>query len=123
MLAKAETLPFHTLKCQDIETPLAFSQSFDALICVGVLDFINNVDSLIIEFSKCLQQVNFIALTMPETPNESMNAFTELEVKALFRRCGFTLLKCDKIVGYTDSENNQSVFYWAILMQFNGGNK
>jgi hypothetical protein len=114
MLAKTESLPFESVICQDIESTFTFDCKFNSIICVGVMD----CDSLLLECRRQLADFNCIGMTLPETKSDTMNAFTEQELEALVTKCGFTILKCERIVGYTDSETHQSIFYWALLMTY-----
>ncbi|KAI8903373.1 hypothetical protein EDD86DRAFT_272354 [Gorgonomyces haynaldii] len=116
MLEKAKELPFKRLICQPIDK-FENQEIFDVIVCVGVLDFIADLDNLFLRLKKNLHQKSLFGFTVPETPNDGLVGLDLQETRQLFSRTGFEVLKQEKIHGYTDSASGKVVEYWIILAQ------
>ncbi|KAJ3156426.1 hypothetical protein HDU89_004208 [Geranomyces variabilis] len=125
MLEKAKKYPFRSLICQDIESPLPFLSStnnhFDAVICVGVIDFISNPAALLTTVRNALTPSSHggggacFGLTIPQSGE--LNAYgSDDAVRALVEAAGFVVLKHELIFGYEDSETKEVVHYHGLLL-------
>ncbi|KAJ3151653.1 hypothetical protein HDU86_006072 [Geranomyces michiganensis] len=124
MLEKAKKYPFHSLVCQDIESPLPFLTNtnntptlFDAVICVGVIDFISAPAALLRTVYNAINPTrgSCFGLTVPQSGE--LNAFrSDDAVRALVETAGFVVLKHELIFGYEDSETKEVVHYHGLLL-------
>ncbi|TPX58353.1 hypothetical protein PhCBS80983_g03204 [Powellomyces hirtus] len=116
MLEKAKRYPFYDLRCQDIEATLPYDRPFDAVICVGVIDFIKSPRKLFDSVAKCLKgnSSGCFGLTLPESGG--LNKFSDEELAKLVAAGGFKMLKHDRIFGYEDSETKDVVRYHGLLL-------
>lgn len=103
MLQRAEKINmFKQLVCMDIELlPQNFiKNTFNAVICAGVLDFVRDVPSLFQKFLDLLvtdDQNCCVAMTIPETKSDDLNAYSFEEILELVDRSGFYILKCGTV--------------------------
>ena len=118
MLDKAKHLPFDNLLCVDIEEPLDLGL-FDAIISVGVFDFVQNPQLLVCSLSKHLVKHGCLCLTIPETCNLELAGFSLPEIDHMLRLAGLKIMKSQRILGYKDSETSKEVYYWVVLGVFN----
>ncbi|KAJ3171930.1 hypothetical protein HDU87_008180 [Geranomyces variabilis] len=121
MLEKAKKYPFRSLICQDIESPLPFLSSthktFDAVICVGVIDFISDPAALLTTVRNALSpsRGSCFGLTIPQSGD--LNAFgSDDAVRELVEDAGFVVLKHELIFGYEDSETKEVIHYHGLLL-------
>ncbi|KAJ3227583.1 hypothetical protein HK099_001432 [Clydaea vesicula] len=151
MLEIAKNKPFKMLKQVDLNTDFFEDQVeiFDAAVCVGVLDFIQNLPKLFFKINKLLKKGKdkkpLFGLTSPILLNENnikfMKNFTDCKKKEenvacddtvfnyfkqyeknltnLFIKTNFKLLKVDLIFGYKDSVSLRNIFYWGLLLEAN----
>ncbi|KAJ3305190.1 hypothetical protein HDV03_001952 [Kappamyces sp. JEL0829] len=133
MLDKARQYPFKRLLCLDIERELEQGLSrqdagqetesrspplYDVILCVGVLDFVADVAGMLGCFSRLLSPACFacVALTLPETANETLNHFNDLEMQAMIAQAGLKVVRQEKLLGYRDSETDIVTFYRGFLL-------
>lgn len=117
MLEVAKKYPFKELRCCDIQKQMPFQDSsFDGILCIGVLDFVNSIDAMICQFVRLLKPNGSIVITIPETKNETLNAMDYKEIEALVASRGLKVLKNQKLLGYIDSESNATTYYHGILL-------
>ncbi|KAJ3286990.1 hypothetical protein HK104_008796 [Borealophlyctis nickersoniae] len=118
MLEKAKLLPFKELICQDVERPLPFNRTtFDAIVCVGVMDFIRNPTVVLNDVSLILKESGegCFGVTFPDPQ------FSRSEVEALFRQTGFLIERHERFFGYKDSQSGESVYYHGYLLTQSDG--
>ena len=117
MLSIAEKHPFEQLLCQDIESfPYHLDCTIDAIISVGVFDFIQEPRILIEYLASIARPGHYFGLTVPETKNMNLNSWDRSKLEEMVLSCGYEMLRCEKISGYVDSETDQTTFYWAVLL-------
>ncbi|KAI8823703.1 S-adenosyl-L-methionine-dependent methyltransferase [Fimicolochytrium jonesii] len=116
MLEKAKQFPFQELRCQDIEAPLPYDEPFDAVVCVGVMDFIRSPQALLEKVAKSMRPNEgcCFGLTIPESGD--LNKFNNDELTKLVHDSGFKILKHNRIFGYKDSETDDCVQYHGLLL-------
>lgn len=67
MIERAQKLPFKQLLCQSLEIPLPFSdRQFDWAIMLGVMEFIQNPQTLFKEVGRILKPEGLFGLTIPK---------------------------------------------------------
>ena len=112
MLQKAARLPFEALSCQNIQEELPFSSSsFDAIICVGVLDFITDHSRVLNEMGRVLKCGGIVGLTIPES-------YCGDEVfQKLLGSMGFSILTSERFFGYVDSKLEKSIYFIGFLLK------
>ena len=113
MLKKASRFPFQTLTCQNIES-FPIPGSFDAIVLVGVLDFIKNPGLLLLELRRLLPRGGCVGMTLPESGD--LNHFSSDQVNHLVKKGGFHIMKKDKFFGYKDSKSGEVVNYHGYLI-------
>ncbi len=117
MLEYARKYPFKELIHQDIEAPLFFDELFDGILCVGVLDFVNNISKMLQSFNKLLSPTGCLAITIPLTKNVDLNYLSEKDMHTMITNVGFRILHQQEIFGYKDSETGEITLYYGFLLQ------
>lgn len=117
MLQRAQKLPFAHLLVRDIGQPFALPEKFNAAICVGVFDFVQNPIALLREIYSNLLPNALFAVTFPATPNDSLTSYTSEQVKQLTSDANFKIQLISQIIGYIDSESKETVYFWAVLLE------
>jgi 2-polyprenyl-3-methyl-5-hydroxy-6-metoxy-1,4-benzoquinol methylase len=102
---------------QDIEKPLLIDETFDGILCVGVLDFVNNITNMLQSFNKLLSPSGCLAITIPLTKNLDLNYVSEKDMHEMIAKVGFLILHQQEIFGYKDSETGEVTFYYGFLLQ------
>ncbi|KAJ3254159.1 hypothetical protein HK103_007480 [Boothiomyces macroporosus] len=115
MLGVAKKYPFFKLICQDIQLPFDLD-TFDAILCVGVLDFVADIEQMLARFKAHLQPQRCIGITIPATENESLNFMTSLQIEEMLSRLDLKVIKQEKFLGYQDSETGLETLYWGLLL-------
>lgn len=107
MIEKCRLLPYTSLYCQSLESPLPFQDSsFDAAIMVGVMEFIQNPEGFLKEVFRILKPNHYFALTIPvKLPAEKEEkleilTFEPNAIEALFKKTGFILLHQEIFQGF-----------------------
>ena len=112
MLKKAKLLPFKSLHCLNIANTLDFvAASFDAVICVGVLDFIVEKVNIISNMSKVLKNGGIAAFTIPAKISY------EDQLINLLKDYQFSILKSKTFFGYQDSTSGNTVKFRGFLLK------
>lgn len=117
MLERARRFPFTSLLCQDIETFPLPGGPYDAVVCVGVMDFIKSPDLLFAEIHRLLEDSpkGYFGVTLPDSGD--LNNFSPAQVEELATKAGFKVLKQDRFLGYTDSSTGEVVHYLGFLLK------
>jgi ubiquinone/menaquinone biosynthesis C-methylase UbiE len=117
MLSYAKKYPFHKLICADIEK-VEIDDIFDVILCIGVFDFISNIEGMLNQFFKWTRKgEGIVALTLPTTRNDQLNAWSTEEIELLVLNIGFQIIKSERIVGYQDSETAETTWYQGYLLE------
>lgn len=114
MLEMAKKLPFKTLTCQNLEDSLdAESDFYDAVVSIGVFDFIVNVDKVLGEISRILTTGGVAGITIPENGGKwGCKEFTDL-----LNQCNLQVIKTQVFFGYTSSIDGQDVNFIGFLLR------
>ena len=107
MIEKAKKLPFAALHCQNLESPLPFSdQTFDAVQLLGVMEFIQNPSGLFSEIARLINPDGLFGLTIPHklTPAQEaivgIHSYTSEEVEPFFAEARFVVIKQEQFPGF-----------------------
>lgn len=119
MLEIARAHPFERLVCQDIQLQIDFGIQFDAIVCVGVLDFVASIPEMLKKFRQLLKHGGYAGITLPITKNESLNHMDLDSIMFMLEDIGFRVVQTETIFGYQDSETNSVTFYQGFLLQIN----
>ncbi|KAI9092399.1 S-adenosyl-L-methionine-dependent methyltransferase [Phlyctochytrium arcticum] len=119
MLKQARAYQFKELECADIEKDDYFqNQQFDVIVCVGVLDFVKDMQSLFAKMRRMLQKQTprpcLVSFTIPSSG--TLNAFSNTEIQQLVDILGGTIWKRQKMLGYCDSESGDIVEYVGVAV-------
>ncbi|KAI8810729.1 S-adenosyl-L-methionine-dependent methyltransferase [Cladochytrium replicatum] len=116
MLERARKHPFKQVRCQDVEAPLEFDEPFNAIVCIGVMDFIKNPSALLSEISKRLYPgpASCFGVTLPESGD--LNAFTLPQMMTLVEDAGFQVARHEQLFGYKDSQTGEIAYYHGFLL-------
>lgn len=140
MLEKARKRSYEHLHVLDLEQYPYNNQQFpesnyDALVCVGVMDFIKDPLQFLTYIRRFMKPhlkpqdssgggssanealpQSVIGLTLPERhPHSDLSSFSRSEMEELLRRCGFFVERHERILGYRDSKTNQVQYYHGWL--------
>lgn len=112
MIEKAQKLPFKSLNCQNLEETLhESSESFDAVVCVGVFDFIVNRKRVLKEIARLLKKGGVAGITIPEPTASKEN------IDEFWNQSNLKIIKTDQFFGYRDSQNGQVVNFLGFLLK------
>lgn len=114
MLEKARKLPFTNLKQQNIES-FPLPSPYDAVICIGVIDFIREPLLLFQEVKRIINTNGLFGFTAPNSGD--LNRFSKSELVDLAIQAQFKVLEYDLFHGYNDSSSNEAVKYHGMLLQ------
>ncbi|KAJ3416465.1 hypothetical protein HDV05_001623 [Chytridiales sp. JEL 0842] len=106
MLEKAKALPFADLRCSDILQPCDFFTAFDAVVCVGVMDFIQDRKSICTIVSNYLASKGLWGVTFAEEGGFSKEANDKL-----LEGEGFAIVHHERFFGYKDTSSGNTVYY------------
>jgi 2-polyprenyl-3-methyl-5-hydroxy-6-metoxy-1,4-benzoquinol methylase len=116
MLEYARKYPFDELIHQDIENPIATPYLFDALQCIGVLDFVSSIPKMVQKLSKLILPDGCMAITVPISKNGDLNAIEMDRISSLVSDLGLHVVKSKSIFGYRDSETGDTIQYQGLLL-------
>lgn len=112
MIEQAQKLPFKSLQCQNLEDTLdENSESFDAVVCVGVFDFIVNRKRVLDEIARILKKGGVAGITIPEPTASKEN------IHEFWNQSKLKMIKSDQFFGYKDSQNGQVVNFLGFLLK------
>lgn len=107
---------YQTLVCQSLDEGLTFSddQSFDMVIALGCLEFVNDVDFALMEAARVCKSAGYFYSTFqhfeegdPRAPRQMRSgevlhfAYSMAEVLAKLANAGFLVLSHETMIGYT----------------------
>lgn len=101
----AEKYPFHLLKQLDLESeefPQVEGEFYSCAVCVGVVEFILDLDSFMTKVYECLEHGGVFGLSIPTD--------FDLPLKE------FRVLQDQQVFGYEDSKSGESVNYRCLLL-------
>lgn len=121
MIAKAKTYPFKELYCQSLEKTLPVQNGlFDAVVLLGVMEFIQDPAKLFAEAFRCLKNGGVFGLTIPEklTPAEEkqlgIKTYRLEDIEQIFADAGFSLIEQESFQGFIS--NGIKVTYTGYLL-------
>ncbi|KAG5463462.1 MAG: hypothetical protein BJ554DRAFT_7316 [Olpidium bornovanus] len=141
MLEKARLFPFHALHCLNIEQPLGIPpNSFDAVVCVGVMDFVALPKAFLEQVARILRPEGVFGVTLPErrrraeaaggsaqdrqengatglSENDELSSFDWTEADDLVASAGFHIHRRERFLGYVDSETGAETHYYGYLLR------
>jgi hypothetical protein len=157
MLEKAQERGFDQLVLHDLERypypeqdSFLHLHSFDAIVCVGVMDFIQNPRQFLLHTRQYMKMNrdrhsqyhqpyyaspvaveskarsssdhrSVFGLTLPERhPHSDLSSFSRSEMEQLLRECGFWVERHERFMGYTDSQSGNIQYYHGWLCVLNG---
>jgi SAM-dependent methyltransferase len=110
MLERAKKLPFKKLHCQNLEQELlANSEMFDAVVCVGVFDFLTKKKHVISEISRILKTGGMAGITVPDCGNR--------DIEEYFCQANLEIIKSERFFGYRDSTKGEVVYFWGYFLK------
>ncbi|MCP4657156.1 MAG: class I SAM-dependent methyltransferase [bacterium] len=120
MVRRAAYHPFKRLVCQDVETELPVSdEEFDAVILLGVLDFVEDPEALLDQIYRKLRSGGLCGLTIPQRRSEvsvtEVKDYTTAEVERLLTNSRFEIIECREIFGC--EVGNEKIYYWEYLLR------
>ena len=121
MIAKARSQPFKELFCQSLEKELPVKSGlFDAVVLLGVLEFIQNSEKLFAEAFRSLKNGGVFGLTVPEKlpPAQEkqlgIKTFHPPEIERILVEAGFSIIKQESFQGFIS--NGITVTYTGYLL-------
>jgi len=120
MIRRAAHRPFKRLICQDIESELPVPDAaFDAVLVLGVLDFIEDPQALLAQISRKLRSGGLCGLTAPqrrsERPVVEIKDYSKDEIERLLTRGRFEIMECREIFGC--EVEKEKIYYWEYLLR------
>jgi SAM-dependent methyltransferase len=132
MLEKARKRDYERLIVHNLESYPYDEQSippatFDAVVCVGVMDFIVGPRAFL-KYIRGLLKPNgasadgeplprsVLGLTLPERHSYSdLSSFTRMEMEQLLRGSGYLIERHERFIGYQDSQTGREQYYHGWL--------
>lgn len=122
MIEQCQRLPFVKLYCQNLEEPLPVSDaSCDAVIMLGVMEFIQDVPQLLARISKALKHHGLFAFTIPkELSSEDekklgIKTYNPLQIQNYFASFGFVVEREEDFQGFI--HQGETVLYRGYLLR------
>lgn len=110
MIKQAQKRPFKHLICQNLETPLPFKNNkFDAVIMLGVLEFIENPKQLFKNICNILKKGGVIGATFPMNKPKvetqlNVTSYTREQIASLISNAGLDVVESRQFLGYDSPE-------------------
>jgi ubiquinone/menaquinone biosynthesis C-methylase UbiE len=112
MLDKAKKLPFKSLHCQNLEESLQVdSATFDAVVCVGVFDFIIRKKAVLNEISRLLKIGGVAGITVPDSASHKGG------IEEYLCQANLKVIKSERFFGYRDSTTGEVVNFWGLFLK------
>jgi predicted TPR repeat methyltransferase len=120
MIERARRLPYKKLICQNLEAPLRVKDnSFDAVVMIGVMEYINDPKSLFEEVRSKLDEGGVFGLTVPKKTkwysDAGLRSYYKKEMEPIFLKSGFKIITCEEFLG--TEEDGVQVYYWNYLLR------
>jgi predicted TPR repeat methyltransferase len=107
MLAHAHPLPYHQLLCGNVEVSLPFAERiFDAVVMVGVMEFISDVYTVLTRIHLSLKIGGLLGITIPqklkrhEERELCIRTYEPSTVPIELARAGFEVVGSKELLGY-----------------------
>ena len=121
MIEQAHKRPFKKLLCQNLTRALPFrDKSFDAVLMLGVLEFIETPMQLFKQIYSVLKDDGIVGLTFPtntpQVPTElTVKKFSDKQITNIFDKSGFEVVNKKSFLGYNSSE--YKINYVGYILQ------
>jgi predicted TPR repeat methyltransferase len=107
MIERARRLPYKKLLCQNLEKNLRVKdESFDAVVMVGVMEYIDDPAAVFRQVKKKLVDAGIFGLTVPQKSKwyseSDMASYYRKEIEPIMKALGFKIVERDKIIGVED---------------------
>jgi predicted TPR repeat methyltransferase len=107
MIERARRLPYKKLLCQNLEKSLRVrDQSFDAVVMVGVMEYLDDPAVVFRQVRKKLVDAGIFGLTVPQKSSwyseSDLASYYRKEIEPIMKGLGFAIVDCEKIVGVED---------------------
>ncbi|KAI9178952.1 hypothetical protein H9P43_005614 [Blastocladiella emersonii ATCC 22665] len=135
MLERASGLPFTDLQCANVEERLPYADAtFDAVISIGVFDFITRPVDLLRQVRRITKRGDspaVLGITLPERSlregeeqQQELNGWTRGEMETMLREAGWWVERHERLLGYEDSQTGEAQWYRAyLLVRADGGDE
>jgi hypothetical protein len=88
---------------------------FLILVCVGVIDFIQNVPQFLNRCRRLLKSPSScLGLSFPE--GGDLNSFTFTQIQSLLTNAGLSIAQHQQVLGYKDSQSGEETHYHCFLV-------
>ena len=110
MIEKAKLKQFKNLFCQSLEDPLPLNKdSFDAVLILGVLEFINDTKQLFTRINTVLKPGGIVGVTFPKNKPEieteiKVKSYSDKDIEKLVSGAGFQIIEIKEFLGYESLE-------------------
>ncbi|KAL2915678.1 hypothetical protein HK105_204863 [Polyrhizophydium stewartii] len=116
MLALARKLPFAETHCKDIESELDIGLDFDAVVCIGVMDFCRD-PSVFKQLHKMLSPSGCAGITFPDARGDgSLAKFNREQIESLADAHQLSIVRSEQLFGYRDSETGEDTHYIGVVL-------
>lgn len=114
MIERASRLPYKKLICQNLEKSWRVKdRSFDAVVMIGVMEYINDPVALFKQVQKKLVRGGVFGLTIPQKSSwyseAGLRSYYSKEVEPMISGLGFTIMACERSLGI--EEDGRRAFY------------
>jgi predicted TPR repeat methyltransferase len=114
MIKRAGRLPYKKLVCQNLEKSLrARDESFDAVVMVGVMEYINDPAALFNQVKKKMVAGGVFGLTVPQKSSwyseSGLRSYYRKEIEPLMAGSGFTIIEHERNLGV--EEDGRRAYY------------
>lgn len=120
MIKRARKLPYKKIIQQDLESPWRVKdRSFDAVVIIGVMEYINNPGALFRQVRSKLVDGGVFGLTVPYKSkwytDSKLKSYYKKEIVPVMLKAGFKIEVSEKTLGIEDAGNKVS--YWNYLLR------
>lgn len=120
MLKQAGRLPYRKLICQDLEEELRVPDgSFDAVVMVGVMEYLNDPSVILKQAVKKLKRGGVFGLTVPQKSSwyseSGLHSYYKKEIEPVMLKAGLRIVACERILGV--EEEGRRAYYRNYVLQ------
>jgi predicted TPR repeat methyltransferase len=120
MVRRARMLPYRKVVQQDLESPWRVKdQSFDAVVMVGVMEYIIYPAALFRRVHSKLVDGGLFGLTVPQKSkwytNSKLKSYRLSEIMPVIVKAGFDIEFSETALGFEDA--GEKVLYWNCLLR------
>jgi predicted TPR repeat methyltransferase len=119
MIKRASRLPYKKLLCQNLEKSLRMKDnSFDAVVMVGVMEYLNDPAALFKQVNKKLVVGGVFGLTVPQKSSwyseSGLRSYYRKEIEPKMSGPGFTIVERERNLGV--EEDGRRAYYWNYVL-------